>query len=97
MDHDSSAANGSPISRFTASGWGRLARIAAGIALIALGLLLVPWPAGLAVSAAGLVPLATGLFNLCPIAPLWGGHFIGARYCARPSAPRTSPRASKDT
>ncbi|MGK2965139.1 MAG: YgaP family membrane protein [Tepidiformaceae bacterium] len=96
MDHDTSATTGSPISRFFASTWGRLARVSAGTALIALGLLVTPWPAGLAISAAGLIPLSTGLFNLCPVAPLWGGHFLGARYCARLGPPRSHSGAPKD-
>jgi len=29
----------------------------------------------------GLLPIATGAFNLCPVAPAWGGHFLGAKYC----------------
>jgi len=65
-----------------ASGYGRLARLGLGIALVAVGLAVVPRPAGLAVALFGLVPIAAGVFNLCPIAPLWGGHFFGSRYCA---------------
>ncbi len=72
---------GSPFSRFMASIYGRAARAALGVAIITTGLLLVPWPAGLALAAAGIVPIAAGVFNLCPVAPLWGGHFMGSRYC----------------
>jgi Zn-dependent protease len=68
--------------RFMASGYGRLARLALGMALVAAGIALIPSPAGLAVAAFGLVPIAAGVFNLCPVAPLWGGHFFGSRYCA---------------
>ena len=25
--------------------------------------------------------IAAGVFNLCPVAPLWGGHFFGSQYC----------------
>jgi membrane-associated protease RseP (regulator of RpoE activity) len=59
-----------------------LARLGLGVALVAAGMTLVPRPAGLVIAALGLVPLAAGAFNLCPVAPLWGGHFFGAEYCA---------------
>jgi Zn-dependent protease len=72
----------SAFARFMASGYGRLTRLGLGIALVAVGLALVPRPAGLAIAAFGLVPIAAGMFNLCPVAPLWGGHFLGSRYCA---------------
>ena len=68
---------------FMASGGGRVARITLGLGLVALGLLLGT-TAGYALAAFGLVPIGAGVFNLCPIAPLWGGHFRGASYCARP-------------
>ncbi|MGE0685319.1 MAG: DUF2892 domain-containing protein [Dehalococcoidia bacterium] len=69
------------IERCIASNTGRVARAGLGVALIAAGATLMPAPTGWAVAALGLVPLTTGLLNLCPIAPLWGGHFLGARYC----------------
>jgi hypothetical protein len=68
--------------RFMASGYGRLVRIGIGVTIIALSLLLLDGPARL-VALAGLVPIAAGVFNLCPVAPIWGGHFIGAKYCGR--------------
>jgi membrane-associated protease RseP (regulator of RpoE activity) len=68
--------------RFMASGYGRLVRIGIGVTIIALSLLLLDGPARL-VALLGLVPIAAGVFNLCPVAPLWGGHFIGAKYCGR--------------
>lgn len=67
--------------RFMASGYGRLARVGFGMSIIGVGLAAVPSPAGLAVAAFGLVPISAGIFNLCPVAPAWGGHFVGARYC----------------
>lgn len=80
--------------RYMASNYGRLTRVAAGATLIGAGLTLIPSPAGLAVAAFGLLPVATGLFNLCPVAPLWGGHFIGAKYCAaRPAASTTTEKS----
>lgn len=72
---------GNVFTRFMASGGGRLVRAGLGVALVTAGLTLVPGPAGLAVAVFGLVPLAAGAFNMCPVAPLWGGHFIGSRYC----------------
>jgi len=79
---------GSAFARFMASGKGRVARVGLGSALILAGTLAIPAPVGLAVATFGLVPIATGVFNLCPVAPAWGGHFIGARYCER-RTPRT--------
>jgi hypothetical protein len=70
--------------RFMASAYGRLIRIGIGIALIAAGLTVVPGVAGWIIAALGLVPVSAGVFGLCPIAPIWGGHFIGAKYCAAP-------------
>jgi hypothetical protein len=50
--------------------------------IIGTGLFAIGGTGGLAVAAPGLVPVATGSINLCPVAPLWGGHFPGAKYCA---------------
>ncbi len=62
--------------RWMASGWGRVARIVAGLILIGLGLYLQnPW--GLVVAIIGLAPLAAGVFNFCLFAPLFGGPFNG--------------------
>jgi Zn-dependent protease len=83
-------AEGNRVERFVASPYGRLARVVLGLAAIALGLAAVPRPAGLAVAAFGLVPIASGAFNLCPIAPLWGGHFLGSRYCGASATPPES-------
>jgi Zn-dependent protease len=79
----------SAFARFMASGYGRVVRLGLGIALVAVGLTLVPQPAGLAVAAFGLVPIAAGVFNLCPVAPLWGGHFFGSQYCPARKATRS--------
>ncbi|HVP06158.1 MAG TPA: DUF2892 domain-containing protein [Dehalococcoidia bacterium] len=64
-----------------ASNYGRLARVALGGTLIAVGVGLVGGTAGWIVAVFGLVPVAAGVLNLCPIAPLWGGHFLGSKYC----------------
>lgn len=71
----------SAFSRFMASKGGRTVRVAIGATIIGTGLTVVGGGAGLAIAAFGLVPIATGAFNLCPVAPVWGGHFIGAKYC----------------
>ncbi len=73
---------GSAFSRFMASSKGRAARVAFGGGLILTGTFVIPGTAGIAVAAFGLVPIAAGVFNLCPIAPAWGGHLLGSRYCA---------------
>jgi membrane-associated protease RseP (regulator of RpoE activity) len=75
--------NASWFEMFMASGYGRLARIGFGVTLIAAGLALIGGTAGALVAAFGIVPIAAGVLNLCPVAPLWGGHFVGAKYCAR--------------
>ena len=72
---------GNAFTRFMASGYGRLARLGFGVALVTVGLAVLPRPAGFIVAAFGVTPIAAGVFNLCPVAPLWGGHLSGARYC----------------
>jgi len=72
---------GSAFARFMASAAGRAVRLGLGLALLAVGLLVGGWP-GIALGVAALVPLTAGALNLCPIAPTWGGHFLGSRYCA---------------
>ena len=71
----------SRFARFMASPCGRIARVALGAAIIVTGLAFLAAPVGYIVAAAGLLPIASGTLNLCPVAPAWGGHFIGARYC----------------
>jgi membrane-associated protease RseP (regulator of RpoE activity) len=73
---------GSAFSRFMASSRGRLVRVAFGASLLGAGLFVISPPIGLAVGAFGLLPIASGTLNLCPVAPFWGGHFLGARYCS---------------
>lgn len=78
---------------FMASSGGRVARVAFGAAIMGTGLFVVGGAVGLAVAAFGLVPIAAGFLNLCPVAPAWGGHFNGAQYCQarRPRARHTRP------
>jgi hypothetical protein len=62
--------------KFMASGYGRIARIVAGLVLIGVGLYLGNvW--GAVVAVIGLVPLAAGVFNICLFAPVFGAPFNG--------------------
>ena len=79
----SSAREASWFELFMASGYGRALRVVFGVTLIIGGLVAVGGPAGWIIAAFGLVPIAAGVLGLCPIAPLWGGHFIGSKYCAK--------------
>lgn len=71
--------------QFMASGLGRAARIVAGLALIAGGLLAIGGTTGYIVAAVGLVPLLAGTFDKCVFSKLFGGPFSGdeIRACAR--------------
>ena len=67
----------SRLGQLLASTAGRIARIVAGIALIAGGLFVVGGPAGIALAAVGLVPLLAGAFDVCLFSALFGGPFSG--------------------
>ena len=58
-----------PFMKFMASPAGRITRIIAGIALIALGLLVVHGVGGIILMVVGLLPLVAGLFDFCVFAP----------------------------
>ena len=60
---------------------GRLTRIAAGIALVPVGLFGIGGGPGLAVALFALLPITTGVVNLCPISPFFG---LPARGCSAP-------------
>lgn len=62
---------------FMRSGAGRGTRIAAGAAIIAVGLAGVGGSAGVVIAVIGLVPLLAGIFNFCLFAPLFGMDFMG--------------------
>ena len=64
--------------KFMAAPLGRVIRIVAGLALIAVGLY-VGGTWGVVVGAVGAVPLLAGVFNVCVFAPLFGAPFSGAR------------------
>ncbi len=61
--------------RFMSSLAGRLLRIVAGIALIAVGLVVVQGTWGIILAIVGLVVFAAGAFKFCIFAPLFGGPF----------------------
>ncbi len=86
MTTDTATPEATRFERMGASYGGRIARGLLGAGIITLGLAVLPRPAGLAVAALGVVPIAAGAFNLCPIAPLWGGHFFGSQYCSQMKA-----------
>ena len=68
---------------FMASSAGRIARIVAGIALIALGLLAVEGTGGIILAVVGLVPLLAGVFDVCIFSPLFGGPLSGEQIRAQ--------------
>ena len=49
------------------AGWDRIARVAVGVALLALGFGVVGGTVGTVLGVVGLVPLLTGLVGYCPI------------------------------
>jgi hypothetical protein len=60
---------------FMSSGFGRAIRIVAGLALIALGALVVSGTWGLVLIVVGIIPLAAGILDMC---------FIGALFLGTP-------------
>lgn len=68
---------------FLASSQGRILRIAAGIVLVLVGLLVVKDTAGIIVAVVGLVPLIAGVFDFCVFAPLFGMPLSGKAIRAR--------------
>lgn len=78
----STANDPSSFELFMAGIYGRAIRAVFGVALVATGLAFIGGTAGWIVAAFGFVPITAGVFGLCPVAPIWGGHFVGSRYCA---------------
>ncbi len=68
-----------PFISFMASPAGRLARIVAGVALIAWGLLGIGGTTGIIVAVIGAVPLLAGLFDVCLLATLFSCPLSGAK------------------
>ncbi|MBJ7455151.1 MAG: DUF2892 domain-containing protein [Thermoleophilia bacterium] len=65
------------LARFMSSTAGRLIRIIAGVALIAIGASM--GGAGWILAAIGVVPIAAGVFNVCLLAPLLRAPFSGSK------------------
>lgn len=63
--------------KFMVNPAGRIARIVAGIALIAWGLAGLGGAVGWLVALVGLLPLAAGVVDVCVFAPLFGYHLSG--------------------
>jgi hypothetical protein len=63
--------------KFMSSSAGRLLRIGAGVALIAIGLGAIGGTAGTIIAVVGVVPLLAGVFNVCLFGPLFGAGFRG--------------------
>lgn len=63
---------------FMASPLGRGLRVVFGGVLIYVGLSVVQGVAGTLIAAAGIVPIATGLLNVCLIGPLIGAPMKGS-------------------
>ncbi|MEP7284841.1 MAG: DUF2892 domain-containing protein [Chloroflexota bacterium] len=68
-----------PFVAFMSSSVGRIVRIIAGIALIAVGLLSVQGTTGIVIAVVGLLSLVAGLFDFCVFAPLFGAPLSGAK------------------
>jgi hypothetical protein len=68
-----------PFVGFMASTTGRLVRMVAGIALIAVGLIAVGGTGGTIIAVVGLVPLLAGLLDVCLFAPLFGNPLSGPK------------------
>ncbi len=68
----------SSFGQFMASSAGRLTRVLAGIALIAIGII-IGEAAGIVLIVIGAVPLLAGLFDVCLFSALFGGPLAGTR------------------
>lgn len=68
-----------PLISFLASTPGRITRIVAGLALIAIGLLAMGGSGGIVVAVIGAVPLVAGVFDFCVFAPLFGAPLSGQK------------------
>ena len=69
--------------KFMGSQRGRVVRVVAGLALIAVGVLAVGGTGGWVVAAIGVLPLAAGAFDFCIFAPLLGYAFGGKELRAK--------------
>lgn len=65
--------------KLMASPFGRIIRIIAGLTIIAWGLLGIGDTNGYIVAAIGILPVLTGTFNICIVAPLLGSPLSGSK------------------
>lgn len=65
--------------KLMASPFGRIARVVAGVGIIAWGLVGIGDTNGMIVAAVGVLPILTGLLNICVVAPLMGDPLSGAK------------------
>jgi hypothetical protein len=66
---------------------GRALRVGGGVMVLVVGLLLGGW-IGVALAVFAVLPIATGVFSVCPINPLFGQPM---RACAVPTRRRSHP------
>ncbi|MHB8507861.1 MAG: YgaP family membrane protein [Candidatus Dormibacteria bacterium] len=66
--------------KFMSNPIGRGIRVVAGIAIAAVGLMVVGHAAGIALAVVGTIVFLAGALNFCLFAPLAGGPFRGARF-----------------
>lgn len=69
--------------KFMANSPGRLLRIVAGVALIALGMFAAQSPLNIILLAVGVVFVLVGAFNVCLLAPLAGMPLSGKAVLAK--------------
>lgn len=69
--------------KFMANSAGRLLRIVAGVALIALGMFAAQSPLNIILLAVGVVFVLVGAFNVCLLAPLAGMPLSGKAVLAK--------------
>ncbi len=80
------AFNLSAFSQFINSTAGRLFRVAAGLAFLAVGYAFRTHAAGIAAMAWGVLPLSAGALDLCYLSAMRGGPLSGAKIRALRSA-----------
>ncbi len=70
--------------RFMASTFGRGLRVVAGVLMLFAGWFIVGGIGGTILAVAGLLPIATGLFDVCLLGPLFGAPVRGREALASP-------------
>ncbi len=75
----SEAFNQSGFSRFLNSAAGRVFRLIAGAAFLAIGFVYRTHPAGLLSLAWGILPLSAGALDICYVSAVLGGPLSGAK------------------